>query len=151
MFSLPVLIQKFAFQVLFIKFKSLKVSYSFYFRQRWPLRDDLRDVQLWFHNITRRPIKWDDVLITHIIWKSVFRELFFQCKSLKVSKSFYVWQIWSLRWDDVFFQYITRRPIKWDDVPTTHINSKICISGSFLSIQESKSFVFILFFSGDDL
>ena len=138
MFSLPVLIQKSVFRTLFYQFKGLKVLYYFYFWQRWCLWDDLNDVYSDFWNITRRPIKWEDVLITRINSKISISVFILSIQEFKVSYPFYYYQRWSLRDDlrdvQLDFWNKTPTPIKWDDVLITRINSKIFILGSFLSI-----------------
>ena len=125
------------------------ISGYFHFWQRLSLRDEVRDVQFDFRNITCRPLKWDDVLITRINSKICISGSFFQLKCQKVSYSFYFWLWWFLRddlWDDQLEIWnIIHRPIMWNDVFITYFNSKICISSSFLSIQESKSVIFFLF------
>ena len=149
MFSLHVLIRKSVFRTLFLQSKGLKVSYSFYFWKGWSLRDDLWDVQSDFWNITFRPINWEDVLITRINLKICISGSFLSIQESKSFVSFYFWQAWSLR-DNLWvvlsdFWNITHRPIKWDNILITCNNSKICISGTSLSIKETKSFVFFLF------
>ena len=142
MFSLPILIRKFGFWAIFFHFKILKVSYSSYFWQRLSLTDDLRDIPLNFWNITRRPIKWDDVLITRINLKICISSSF---PSIHESKCFVfflsfvemIFKGWPTRWP-VGFSYITRRPLKWDAVLITRNNSKICVLGFFFQFKSLK-------------
>ena len=100
-------------------------------------------------NITRRPIKWDDVLITRINSKICISGSFLSIQGYKSFVFFLfladmIFKGWPMRYTVRILKH-NSWTIKWDDVLITRINSKICISGSFLSIQRSKSFIFFLF------